>query len=359
MKRSLEIWAIILALISLVVSQGCTSLSNNERNTIVNTNIKTSTTTITPTITSSQMVKPTYTQTEVKYTPLPTIDPSNMPPAFQGTDPGLPFSKSEIVYLYNLLKNSFANHDPLPLLDFLIFPLHESSRCPGDIIGTPEEFIDRFPEITSRATDKIITNMKPEKHIIRQRNYLGFTIVSPFDVWFTFYCSSTECGYSDTHHIIIERFLDYSTYYDVIKGFPTAKPTYDPNLISYGVYKVTSNYNNIISQFGELTTLDDESSAWKKFTIKYTKSSISIGPFVNINDHRLSYKSCTYKAIEVCEWDDHPQFSSGGYSRGQLLFVCDNFHTDWVMIMDNNQLGYQFGSTTQMGYLILDLVEIL
>ncbi len=361
MKVSKAIWASILPLFSIVVFQGCTSISKNERNTIGNTSINTSTFTIKPTITPSRMAKPTRTQTEkiILFTPLPTIDPSNMPPGFQGTDSGLPFSKSEIVYLFNLLKMSFTNHDPLPLLEFLIFPLNESSRCPGDIIETPEEFVERFPEITSRVTNEIINNMKPDNSIIRQREYLGFEIVSPFDVWFTFYCSNTECGGSDTHHIIIHRFLDYSPYYDVIKGFPTAKPTYDPSLISYGVYKVTSNYYNIITQFGELATLGEESSIWKIFTIKYTKTSISMGPFVSIRDNSLSYKSCTYKAIEVCEWEDHAQFSSGGYSRGQLLIVCDNSRTDWIMIMDNNQLGYPFRSTTQFGYLILDLVEII
>jgi hypothetical protein len=359
MKISKEIWASILALFSIVVIQGCTSISTNERNTIVETRINAITFTDKSTITPSRIVKPTRTQTEkiILFTPLPTINPSNMPPGFQGTDSGLPFSKSEIVYLFNLLKKSFSNHDPLPLLEFLIFPLNESSRCPGDIIETPEEFIKRFPEITSRVTNAVISNMKPEKHILRQREYLGFNIVSPFDVWFTFYCSDKECGGSDTHHIIIHRFLGYSPYYDVIKGFPTAKPTYDPSLINYGVYKVTSNYYNIITQSGKLAALDEESSIWKKFTIKYTTTSISMGPFVSIRDQSLSYKSCTYKAIEVCEWEDDAQYSSGGYSRGQLLFVCDNSRTDWIMIMDNNQLGYTFRSTTQMGYLILDIVE--
>jgi hypothetical protein len=359
MKNNKEIWAYILVLISIGFIQGCISIPNNERNTISNTIINTITITKKPTIILSQMEKPTRTLTEMSilYTPLPTIDLSNMPPSFQGTDSGLPFSKSDVVYLFNVLKMSFTNHDPLPLLDFLIFPLNESNRCPGDIIETQEEFIERFPEITSRVTADVITKMKPENAIIRQREFLGFNIVSPYDVWFTFYCSSTECGGKDTHHIIIHRFLDYSPYYDVIKGFPTAIPTYDPSLINYGVYKVTSNYHNIITQFGELASLDEESSLWNNFTIKYTKTSVSMGPFVSFRDNSLSYRSCNYKAIEVCEWEDEAQFSSGGRSRGQLLLICNNSRTDWIMIMDNHQLGYQFKSKTQMGYLILDIVE--
>jgi len=353
---------ILLGLIIFIGCRGCTStpelnaLSTNDTGkynfTLTNDPTHTLSRTSIPTKTKKATIKPTN-----KYTSLPTIDPSSIPNYLLTSVSDWPYTASEIVYLFNLLKMSFTNHDPMLLLDFLQFPLKEVNRCPGDIIETPEEFIERFPEITNQVTKEVIENMKIENIILRQREYLGFNIVSPYDVWFAFYCSNNECGYSSTHHIILDRFFNYAPYYEVIEGFPSAEPTYDQSLINYGVYKVTSKENNIIKSSGELTSLDEKSSFWKDFTIKYTKTSISMGPFANIKYENIYYFSCTYPTVEVCQWEDHPQFSSGGYSRGQLLFICDNRDTDWIMIMDNNQLGHQFWSKTQTGYIILDLVE--
>jgi hypothetical protein len=346
----------LLAIIIILVLQGCYP-SVPTHATEGNIQTSTSTRTNTPSLTTSRTPTSRETSTPTRYfSPLPTVDISNVPSEIIGIGDLFGFSASDVEYLLRLLRKVARNRDPYPLLDFIQFPIHVLQRCPGDVIENSDEFIERFPEFMDDTTRYNMMNLD-WKDVFIKYDGMGIKVNTRFDVWFVPTCSTIECV--PPYHINLVRFFDYGTYRDMVEGNPTPKPTYNPKLVKYGEYGVTSKKYNFIKG-GQMMLLDDKYSPWKKFTLKYTNEYISMGPFYNIGveyfQHKSEYEYCFYKEIEVCQpSDDFNDFYSGGYSLGDLLFICSNSDTFSMIIMADNQIGYPVTMNHDFGFLVLDL----
>jgi hypothetical protein len=339
----------------ILILQGCnpngqlaSEMTTNITNTPNSTYTQTSISSNTPTI--------TITNTPINYyTSLPSVDISNVPTRLSGAaDAFTNLTTNEIVYLINLLKQVAKDRDPYPLLDFIVFPMHEFHRCPGDVINTPSEFVDRFSEFMTERTRNNILNLSWDDIGLTWEG-LGIAVNSPYDIWFVPYCDNKECA--GGYHIVMVAFFGYGTYWDYVEGKPTPKPTYDASRINYGKYKATSSYYDFISH-GDLTRLDDKYSAWKEFTLEYDKTYLKMGPFPDKSDKSISnkndYRICNYEKIEVCQPSEYNKWVwAGEYSLGELLFICNNTYNYRLIILENKRLGYP----VEDGYVILDPVK--
>jgi hypothetical protein len=353
---------VIFGLFIILFLQGCyPSISNT-----ITENLTTSTYTIKRTFTPSKTLRntPTLTDTGTRtkyYTAFATVDISNVPSRIIGAgDKNFGgFSTNDIVYLINMLKKSAKDRDPYQLLDFMIFPMHKLGRCPGDVIETPSEFINRFSEFMTESTRTNILNFDWDD-VWPKWSGLGIAINYRYDIWFTAYCTNDDC--IPPHHIVAESFLGYGPYWDLVEGHPTPEPTYDPKMVDLGEYTVTSDYYNFISG-GNLTRLDDTQSQWKNFQLTFTETSINMGPFISTDkdfpEYTSTYESCYYNSLEVCPpSDDYRGPYAGGYSLVDLHFICNNSKTYYIAILANDRLGFPIWPSHNYGYLILEHVKI-
>jgi hypothetical protein len=345
----------IIGIFTMLILQGC--YPNNRPVTDIESSI-TSTAIYTPTQSPSTSRTQTFTLSKTPskyYTALPSIDISNIPSRiYEGAEAYNIFTTNEIAYLVNILKKSAKDRDPYPLLDFIVFPMHELNRCPGDVINTPSEFVTRFPEFMTDTTRNNILNLNWDD-VWPNDEGLGIAVNSPFDVWFITYCDNNNCA--GGRHIVLNGYFGYGTYWEYVEGYPTPKPTYDYSLVNYGEYKTTKSYYNLISH-GELTRLDETLSDWKKFYLLFNKTSIKMGPYIITDENNVylqeSFITCDYNGIEVCPPPEYNKWLwAGEYNLGELLFICNNSFTERIIILNNNRLGVPMSE----GYLILELIS--
>jgi hypothetical protein len=291
-----------LYLIILIVLQGCYN------NAVTPTIIESSPSfTILPTVTNSITPRrtPTITNTMTPsqyYSPLPKMDISNIPTEIVGIDDLFGFSASDVEYLLALLRRVAKERDPSLLVDFILLPMHVLQRCPGNVIETPGEFIYEFLNYMDDTTRYHMMNLS-WKDVFIKYDGMGIKVNTRFDIWFAPICRNKECD--PPHHIIMVRFFDYGTYWDLLEGHPTPEPTYNPNLVKFGEYHVTDSKNNFIEN-GSMTTLPEQLFPWKDFKIQFTNTKLTMGPFQNIGDYKIYkniYEYCNYKEIEVCQPD--------------------------------------------------------
>jgi len=180
---------------------------------------------ITRIVVVSKTLVPTPTKTKwrpttVWYTSVPTVDLTGIPHDIIDRASVAGLEPNEVVYIFNLLQKAAVDRDPNLLLDFLRFPLHQSGKCPGDVIETPEEYVKRFPFLMSETTRKNIIKMKIEDTFLSWRG-MGLKANYPYDIWIIPYCGDTECK---TTFIVLEKFLEYSIFWELVNGNPNSTP---------------------------------------------------------------------------------------------------------------------------------------
>jgi hypothetical protein len=172
-------------------------------------------------VTKTQVPTPTKTDWRdptVQYTPLPTVDLSDVPPEIIKRASVAGMKPNEVVYLFNMIQRVAKDRDPVPLLDFLRFPLKEWTKCPGDVIETQEEFILRFPSIMTESARANILKLKMEDIFLSWRG-MALAANTPFDIWFLAYCTDGNCT---THFIVLEVFIKYSIFWEMVEGSPVS-----------------------------------------------------------------------------------------------------------------------------------------
>jgi hypothetical protein len=167
-------------------------------------------------ITNTPDPTPTKTDwkpTPVRYTPLPTADLTDLPENIiqgsmvSGVEP------YEAVYLFNLLQKVAQDRDPRPLLEFFRFPLHQTGKCPGDVIENPEEFVRHFSTIMNETTRKNILQIKLEDVFL---NWRGMALAANYryDIWITAYLGG------EGTYFVMESFLGYSIFWERVEADP-------------------------------------------------------------------------------------------------------------------------------------------
>ncbi len=328
-KVKKSIIPILLMLISLT---GCISYTDRKTPSII-ANVSP---TKTPTKTLSISTSPSPSLFPVrKATNLPTINENDIPQWIIDESKSTSMTPSEILYVYNAIRSSARDENPYPLLDFLQFPLHQNGRCPGDVIETPDEFVDRFPEFLTDRTREIFMNFS-EKSIITHDGLVGFVYASMtenYAVWFGHVCKSNKCS---SGNILLFRIFDYITWWQMVDGFPINNliPTYDRSLLKFGRYEAIS-YKDIYSP--NPTKLDETLVPWRNFNITITETAFIVEPF-----QFEGSGSCEYQMIESCPIEERKMSpGSDGYIWPYLQIVCDEDTIYPVYILGNNQIAFQ------------------
>jgi hypothetical protein len=276
-------------------------------------------------------------------TPLPTIPEENIPQWINDAASGTGMTPSEIIYVYNIIKTAVRENNPRLIIDFIQFPLHENDRCPGDIIETPEEFINRFASIVDEITRNDIINFTTQSIVIKDQ-LVGLGVnkkqgdLDYFDtlVWYGHECNSENC---DEGKIIFYRFMNYLTYWEMVVGYPesqknTPQPTYDISLINYGKYEAVSFIDMASSHY---EPPDENIVPWKQSNITITESTFTIEPF-----RFEGTGSCTYKEIESCPVDER-RYAPGwyGYNWPYLQIICEDEQIYKVYILGNDKIAFE------------------
>jgi hypothetical protein len=167
--------------------------------------------------TSTSMFSPTFTATQ-----LPTVADEKIPQRVKDWAASAGMTPSEVVYIVNQIQSAARDYNPKLLIDFLLFPLHQEFRCPGDMIETPDEFVERFPELMDEKTRSGILNFMMEDLIINSYGVgLEFEIGDYTEViWFSAYCNDTGC---DNHHFVFITLLGIASTRSL--GVPNTLPT--------------------------------------------------------------------------------------------------------------------------------------
>jgi hypothetical protein len=312
--------------IFIIILQGCSMLSSPPpKITSLFPTITTINFTKTPNMT---IVTQVINTPRVGYTDLPTIDPSIIPPELIEAGRYSDISPSEAIFLLNILKLSAKNRDPNLLLDYFLFPIHESGRCPGDIITTSNDFITRFPEIMSDSTRENILKVQISD-ILLGMDGMALEVNSKYDIWFVHY----------DNRILLTSFLGFVTYWDYWEDSDTGsipRPTIDPSNVKFGEYIATPYY---ISKDG-INHLDVSLEEWVIFKLTLTGTSISMGPYPGKNKI-FSYQ---YETMEICpvlsnfvpgESSDYVIYN---YAIGKLQFYGPKFIYK-AYLLKNNQLS--------------------
>jgi hypothetical protein len=297
----------------------------------------------TPSVIETELKK----QTE-KYTPLPTVDLSNVPPEILRAGDIWSLSANDIVYLVELIKKVARDRNPTLLFDFMQFPLHQNERCPGNIIETKEEFINMFSEIVDEETRFKMMNIEYSDIGISYDGF-GIAVNNRYDIAFVPLCDDLECN--GTYHIFMNRFLGYTTYWDMVEGYPTPQPTFDASLIKTGIYTPSEYF----IKGGKYTLGDDTLLPWKEYKVIITSTSVSTGPFPEIllYPDQKEYETCLYKVMEICPPREEI-YNTGNNSKGSVQFICtDSPRIFSFYIFGKDQLG--IGIRNSYNFLILNL----
>jgi hypothetical protein len=343
---------IIILLLVLISLNGCLPIEK----TTLNPSALFLSPTKSPSITLSTRLSPSPTLFPVrKITTLPTINENDIPQWIIDEAKSTDMTPSEIMYVYNAIRSAARDKNPYPLLDFLQFPLHKNGRCPGDVIETPEEFVNRFPEFLNDRTREIFMNFS-EKSIITDDGLVGFVYASmteEYSVWFGHVCKSINCS---SGNILLFRIFDYITWWQMVEGYSTHNllPTYNQSLFKFGRYEAIS-YKDVYNP--DTTELDETLVPWRKFSITISETSFTIDPF-----QFEGSGSCEYQMIESCPLEERNWApGSDGNTWPYLQIVCDEDTIYPVYILDNNEIAFQLrefftGEATGNPFIIYKLV---
>jgi hypothetical protein len=264
------------------------------------------------------------------------------------------FTPDEIMYFFTVIQNSVRDGNPYPLADMILFPIHEESKCPGDVLETREEFIDRYSDLMDEKTRSEILSIKAEELLMGTYG-VGIEKLGVWNpksiIWISGFCDSAECG---SYSIYITHILGYRTDMDQAEGIfrnpeYTPPPTFKPKGFEFGKYE----YFSSVQPSGESRMILDETLApWMQFSITITdtvyaeKGNGKTGTFV-----------CTYESLEYCPayggWGTAEWF--GLKSIGGLNIIC-NYQKRSIIyldILEGKQIGYMVN-----GYLYLVLEKV-
>jgi hypothetical protein len=279
------------------------------------------------------MFSPTFTATQ-----LPTVADEKIPQRVKDWAASAGMTPSEVVYIVNQIQSAARDYNPKLLIDFLLFPLHQEFRCPGDMIETPDEFVERFPELMDEKTRSGILNFMMEDLIINSYGVgLEFEIGDYTEViWFSAYCNDTGC---DNHHFVFITLLGYSINEVTWGPEYTPDPTYDPIRFKYGTYAYLTAFTN---------AFDHDENEWKtpdKTLTPYAqaRTTITRTAFTESGFGQYGNVSCVYQALDFCPVDPTARVSAydfGLTSVGELHVVCDARHIHIIDLLENDRLGY-------------------
>jgi hypothetical protein len=249
----------------------------------------------------------------------------------------------EVLSTLNLIKDALRTYDPLALLDLIQFPLQQCGRCPGDLIETPEEFVERFPALLDDTTRDGLLALPPEAVFISWRGVaMPVWDETHFDtpIWFEGFCDTADC---DTTYVGITAFLGYCPFSEAdghitsdLVTTPTPFATYDPLTFPFGRYEVTSVRGGGLSLIVTEETLPS-----------YLQSAVVIGPaeYTGMPPETFG-PSCSHAQLEFCRavYARGTALWYGIDALGELHVLCDGQVIMVFDILEGARLGYYLDS---------------
>jgi hypothetical protein len=262
--------------------------------------------------TSSPTIQFTPTHTLLQMSPTSSIA---YPPIFKQNSAVAGMDPDELMAVYTIIHNALGANDPKPLADLVHYPLVGCNRCGGQVIETPEDFIQAYTHLMDEKARLRMYELKPED---LWGSYQG---ISMGNIFLSGLC---EIGNQQSCAIYIVRFMDFCQF--LFDRASLSNLSVDASNFSFGTFATTS----YVTKAGTMMTEED---------IKIImKAKIGIFPSsYQGNPSGWFGKSCPTATMEFCppvhdKWSDQS-------SIGVLNIICGDDILEIFDILATNRIG--------------------